>query len=88
MCIRLSHTSLILLTLLTGCSSTVELESKRLNILLKFSDDQRMNNLSCFGSEISTPNIDSIVADGMKFNSWYVAFSICTPSRFSLMAGK
>lgn len=47
-----------------------------------------MNDFSCFGSEISTPNIDSIAADGMKFNSWYVASSICTPSRFSLMTGK
>ena len=76
------------LLLLNRCTSFVEPKDKRPNIVLIFSDDQGMNDLSCFGSEIPTPNIDSIAADGMKFNSWYVASSICTPSRFSLMTGK
>lgn len=72
--------------LFSGCS-TMEMKDERPNIVLIFTDDQGMNDLSCFGSEIKTPNIDSIAHQGVKFTSWYVASSICTPSRYSLMTG-
>lgn len=72
--------------LLTGCASSSK-KDPRPNIILIFTDDQGMNDLSCFGSEIKTPNIDSIAVQGAKFTSWYVASSICTPSRYSLMTG-
>lgn len=58
------------------------------NFLLIFTDDQGLNDVSCYGSEISTPNIDSLAREGLKFNSWYVASSICTPSRFGLLTGR
>ncbi|NQZ60264.1 MAG: sulfatase-like hydrolase/transferase [Lentisphaeraceae bacterium] len=83
--------SILLIFITVGfcsCSSVKNELPLRPNILLIFTDDQGMDDLSCYGSEISTPNIDSIAAEGMKFNSWYVASSICTPSRFSLMTGK
>jgi arylsulfatase A-like enzyme len=72
---------------LSACTSLPSATSKKPNILLIFTDDQGMNDLSCYGSEIRTPHIDSIAAEGLKFNSWYVASSICTPSRFGLMTG-
>lgn len=77
---------LVSFLLFTGCSSN-QTKDERPNILLIFTDDQGMNDLGCFGSEIKTPNIDSIATQGAKFTSWYVASSICTPSRFSLMTG-
>ncbi|MCM8540256.1 MAG: sulfatase-like hydrolase/transferase, partial [Lentisphaeraceae bacterium] len=77
---------LISFLLFTGCSSH-QPKDERPNIILIFTDDQGMNDLSCFGSEIKTPHIDSIAKEGAKFTSWYVASSICTPSRFSLMTG-
>ena len=70
----------------TGCSS-IKKADKRPNIILIYSDDQGMNDLGCFGSEIKTPNLDAIANQGAKFTSWYVASSICTPSRYSLMTG-
>ncbi|MCM8534360.1 MAG: sulfatase-like hydrolase/transferase [Lentisphaeraceae bacterium] len=81
---------LILLSffLFTSCQIYKEDVAKRPNILLIFTDDQGMNDLSCFGSEIATPNIDSIAKDGVRFTSWYAGSSICTPSRFSLLTGK
>ena len=78
---------LLLTALLTSCSSSPEKDS-RPNILLIYSDDQGMNDLSCFGSEIATPHLDTIAKQGIKFNSWYVASSICTPSRYGLLTGK
>jgi len=71
------------------CAGQVLAENKsRPNIVLIFTDDQGMNDVSCYGSEIATPHIDSLARDGMKFTQWYVASSICTPSRFGLLTGK
>jgi arylsulfatase A-like enzyme len=58
------------------------------NIVLIFTDDQGINDVGCYGSEISTPNIDRLSKEGLKFSSWYVASSICTPSRYGLMTGR
>jgi arylsulfatase A-like enzyme len=60
----------------------------RPNILLIFSDDQGVNDVGCYGSEIQTPHIDSLARDGLKFNQFYAASSICTPSRYGLLTGR
>lgn len=60
----------------------------RPNILLIFTDDQGMNDVGCYGSEIPTPNIDRIAAEGVKFTNFYSASAICTPSRFGLLTGR
>lgn len=70
-----------------GASRARPAES-RPNILVIFSDDQGWHDVGCYGSEIATPHIDSLARDGLKFTSWYVASSICTPSRFGLMTGR
>jgi arylsulfatase A len=58
------------------------------NIVLIFMDDMGYADLSCFGSKtISTPNIDQLAANGMKFTDFHVAASICTPSRTALLTG-
>ncbi len=62
--------------------------AERPSILLIFSDDQGWGDVSCYDSEIPTPNIDSLARDGVKFTNWYVASSICTPSRFGLLTGR
>ena len=58
------------------------------NIVLIFTDDQGVNDVGCYGSEIPTPNIDRIAAEGLKFSNFYSASSICTPSRFGLLTGR
>jgi len=58
------------------------------NFLLIFSDDQGFHDLSCYGSEIPTPHIDSIARHGVKFANFYVAGPVCTPSRYGLLTGK
>lgn len=57
------------------------------NFLLIFTDDQGINDVGCYGSEIPTPNIDSLAKDGLRFTQWYSASSICTPSRYGLLTG-
>ena len=60
----------------------------RPNIILIFTDDQGVNDVGCYGSEIPTPNIDSLARDGLQLTNFYAASSICTPSRFGLLTGR
>ena len=60
----------------------------RPNVVVIFTDDQGWHDVGCYGSEIPTPHIDSLARDGMKFANWYVASSICTPSRYGLLTGR
>ena len=58
------------------------------NFILIFVDDQGYGDLSCFGStQIRTPNIDRLAAEGRKFTSFLTASSVCSPSRAALMTG-
>lgn len=75
--------------LVVCCLLVVPLVGKdRPNILLIFTDDQGINDVGCYGSEIPTPHIDRLATEGMKFEQWYSASSICTPSRFGLLTGQ
>ncbi len=58
----------------------------RPNIILIMADDMGYSDLGCFGSEISTPNIDALAADGLRFTRFYNA-ARCCPTRASLMTG-
>ena len=60
----------------------------RPNIVLIFTDDQGVNDVGCYGSEIPTPHIDSLARDGLRLTNFYAASSICTPSRFGLLTGR
>jgi len=60
----------------------------RPNIILIFTDDQGYNDVGCYGSEIPTPNIDRLAQQGVRFENWYSASAICTPSRFGLLTGR
>ncbi len=74
-------------TCLLLCTA-VGMSAERPNIVFILSDDQGMNDVGCYGSEIPTPNIDAIARNGAKFESYYVASPVCTPSRFGLLTGK
>jgi arylsulfatase A len=58
------------------------------NFIVIFTDDQGYQDLGCFGSpDIRTPHIDRMAKEGMKFTDFYVAASVCSPSRAALLTG-
>jgi len=58
------------------------------NIVIIFNDDMGYADLGCFGSaKNKTPRIDRMAEEGRRFTSFYVASSVCTPSRAALMTG-
>jgi arylsulfatase A-like enzyme len=59
----------------------------RPNILVIALDDVGFADLGCYGSEIHTPNIDSIAQQGVRFTDFQTK-AICSPTRASLMTGR
>ena len=58
------------------------------NILWVCTDQQRYDTIGALGNPfVSTPNIDSLVADGVAFTHAYCQSPICTPSRASFLTG-
>jgi uncharacterized sulfatase len=63
------------------------------NIVLILADDLGWNDLTfngggVAGGTVSTPNIDSIAAEGVNFTNGYAANGTCAPSRAALMSGR
>lgn len=56
------------------------------NIVLILADDMGYSDIGCFGSEIITPNLDRLAAQGLKMTQFYNA-ARCCPSRASLLTG-
>ncbi|MCR4394518.1 MAG: sulfatase-like hydrolase/transferase, partial [Dehalococcoidales bacterium] len=56
------------------------------NVLFIVLDDLGYSQLGCYGSPIETPCIDSIAADGLRYNNFHVN-AMCSPTRASLLTG-
>ncbi|HEX5219478.1 MAG TPA: sulfatase-like hydrolase/transferase, partial [Verrucomicrobiae bacterium] len=74
------------LFLLVSCLCCSAAESKRPNILLIMSDDMGFSDIGCYGSEIATPNLDSLAQNGIRFTQFYNT-ARCCPTRASLLTG-
>jgi arylsulfatase A-like enzyme len=62
--------------------------NRKPNFIIIFVDDLGYGDLGCFGSKKNrTPHIDKMAAEGVKFADFYVACSVCTPSRTALLTG-
>lgn len=58
------------------------------NIVLVIADDCRRGDLGCYGSaDAVTPNIDRIASEGLKFNNFFQATAMSSPTRHCLLTG-
>src|SRR5262245_52002950 len=61
----------------------------RPNILLLLSDDHSYPYVSAYGdSNVKTPTLDRLAAEGMKFHRFFTACPQCVPSRAAYMTGR
>ncbi len=76
------------LGILAGCSAGDDgkEDAPRPNIILIMADDMGFSDLGCYGSEINTPNLDSLAENGLRLTQFYNA-SRCCPTRASLLTG-
>ncbi len=59
------------------------------NVLILYTDDLGYGDLNCYGATvISTPNIDWLAQNGLRFTDAHCTGSTCTPSRFSILSGR
>ena len=61
-------------------------EPKRPNVILILVDDMGFSDLGCYGSEISTPNLDALAAGGLRFTQFYNTAK-CSQTRATLLSG-
>jgi len=63
--------------------------AERPNIVFVFIDDMGYGDLSCYGNkDIQTANIDRLADEGVRFEQFYVASPICSPSRVGITTGQ
>jgi arylsulfatase A-like enzyme len=58
----------------------------RPNIIIVMADDMGWSDMGCFGSEIETPNLDTLAKNGVRFTQFYNT-SRCCPTRATLLTG-
>ena len=59
------------------------------NFIIIFADDMGYGDVGTFGHPtIKTPNLDKMAYEGQKWTNFYVAASVCTPSRAGLITGR
>ena len=69
--------------------TTAVADQIRPNIIFLFADDQNFDSLGCYGnSDVQTPNIDKLAADGLVFDNHYDTTAICMASRANTFLGQ
>ncbi len=76
------------LTLLLAClACSMPVLAERPNIVLILADDLGWNDVGYHGSEIRTPSLDQLAANGVVLEQYH-SQPTCTPTRAALMTGK
>ncbi len=57
------------------------------NVVVVVLDDLGFAQLGCFGSDVATPAIDALAADGLRYNRFHVT-ALCSPTRAALLTGR
>jgi arylsulfatase A len=65
-------------------------KSSHPNIVLILADDLGYGDVGCYNAEskVSTPNLDRLAREGMRFTDAHSPATVCTPTRYSLMTGQ
>lgn len=80
-----------LICLFVACNTQLKQATKTEklpNIIFIFADDWGYGDLGCYGAtEVATPNIDKLAAQGTRYTQFHVTSGVCSPSRSSVITG-
>ncbi|UXP32049.1 sulfatase-like hydrolase/transferase [Reichenbachiella agarivorans] len=80
---------LILLVPILALARESKKRKDRPNVLIIVSDDQGWGDVGFNGgTDIPTPNLDALAADGVSFEAGYASHPYCSPSRAGLLSGR
>lgn len=82
----MSHGHFLLGVVMAFQSLLICAQEQRPNIILIMADDMGYADIGCYGSEIKTPNLDKLAANGLRFRQFYNG-ARCCPTRASLVTG-
>lgn len=89
------YTLIIFIALATACTTAKkenvsQEKAKHPNIILILADDMGFGDTKCYNAEskISTPNIDQLAKEGMRFTDAHTNSSVCTPTRYGIITGQ
>lgn len=71
---------------ISACGEAPTSEPPRPNFLVIMADDLGFSDIGIYGSEIATPNIDTLARDGLLLSNFYAA-GTCSPTRAMLLTG-
>jgi len=72
----------------TGTLLDAEQKTSKPNILMILVDDLGYGDLSSYGAtDLKTPHIDRLMAEGMRFDNFYANCPVCSPTRAALLSG-
>lgn len=58
------------------------------NVIIVFTDDQGYADVGCFGAKgFTTPNLDRMAREGVRFTDFHVSSAVCSASRAALLTG-
>lgn len=61
----------------------------RPNIIVIYADDLGYGDLSCYGAtSVTTPHIDRLAREGLRFTDGHSSSATCTPSRYAMLTGE
>lgn len=73
---------------MTGPLAAAQKDAGRPNVLVIHVDQNRIDCLGAYrNSDVKTPNIDRLAAEGVRFENSFCPYPVCTPSRYSLLCG-
>ena len=85
---KITRITLFIASLL-ALQSCIPFHSNLPNIIYIYADDLGYGELGCYGQDkISTPYLDRLASDGMRFTQHYTGAPVCAPARCMLMTGQ
>src|SRR5581483_7860294 len=79
---------LSLLSAVPGNNAAADDAAGRPNVVVIFADDLGYADLGCYGAKgYTTPHLDQLAREGVRFTDFYVAQAVCSASRAALLTG-